>query len=155
MKTYINKFILSGWGLYIISLIIPWSEAPFGGWLPGVFWQGMNFFPLYHLVTIQEFKIIYIGAYTLSISVIIMFVSPLLLFLLNKTASKYYGYTIIVGFLLALFSFCFELFYPKQLPYITFLLLIGYCVYISSFGVLSIGFIKRMSYINKGANKGV
>lgn len=147
MKTYTNKLILSGWALYIISLIIPWSEALFGGWLPGGFWQGMNFFPFYYLVTIQEFKIIYIGAYALSISVIIMFISPLLLFLLNRTASKYYGYTIIVGFLSAFFSFCFEIFYPKELPYITFLFLLGYCVCVSSFGVLSIGFIKQISYL--------
>ena len=90
MKTYTNKLILSGWALYIISLVIPWSEALFGGWLPGGFWQGMNFFPFYYLVTIQEFKIIYIGAYALSLSIIIMFISPLLLCLLNKKTMSFH-----------------------------------------------------------------
>ena len=149
MKIYINKLILSGWALYIISLVIPWSDAPFSGQLPGWFWQGINFFPFYYLVTFTEAKIAYIGAYTGSLSIIIMFISPLLLFLLNRTASKYYGYIIIVGFLLAFFSFCFEIFYSNQSSTLSLLLLFGYCVYVSSFGVLSIGFIKQISYIRK------
>ena len=141
MKTYTNKFILSGWALYIISLIMPWSEALFsGGWLSGGFSQGISFFPLYYLVTIQEFEIIYVGAYALSLSVVIMLISPLLLLLLNWTATKYYGYISMVGFLLAIFSLCFEIFYTKNT---SLLFLFGHCVYVTSFGVLSIGFIKH------------
>ena len=147
MKIYTNKLILSGWALYIISLIIPWSEAPFGGWLLGGFWQGMNFFPFYYLITFQEAKIEHIGSYTLSLSVIIMFISPLLLFLLNWTAHKYYTYIIIAGLLLAFFSLCFELFYPKELSYLILYFIFGHCIYVSSFGVLSIGFIKQITYI--------
>jgi hypothetical protein len=147
MKIHMNRFILFGWILYIVSLTIPWSEAPFGGWLSGGFWQGMNLFPFYYLVTFQEANLQHIGSYTLSLSVIIMFLSPLLLFLLNRTANKYYGHIIVAGFFLAVFSFCFELFYPKELPYITLLFVSGYCVYISSFGVLSIGFVKQKAQI--------
>jgi len=147
MRAYTNKFILSGWAFYIVSLFIPWSAALFGGWMLGWFWQGMNFFPFFYLVTFQEAKIDHIGSYTLSLSIIIMLVSPVLLFLLNWTANKYYAYIIIVGLFLAIFSLCFELFYPKSLPYITLLFLFGYGVYISSYGVLSIGFIKQLSYI--------
>jgi len=152
MKIYTNKLIYTGWALYIISLIIPWSDKPFSGWLLGWFWQGINFFPFYRLVTFQEAKIDHIGAYTLFLSVIIMFISPLLLILLNRSASKYYGYIIEAGFILAISSFCAVFIYLKPIPSPILLFLFGYCVYVSSFGVLSIGFVKQISYLKHRNN---
>jgi hypothetical protein len=73
-----------------------------------------------------------------------MLMSPLLLFLLNRTESKNYGYIVIMGFLLALYSFCSLFFESEPLHRPTPLFIFGYCVYVSSFGVLTYGFMKQI-----------
>lgn len=145
--TYINKLIYAGWLLYIISLVIPWSGRPFGGWLSGWFWQVVYFFPFFRFVTLQEANIEHIGAYALSLSVIIMFVSPLLLILLNRRPRKYYGYVIWIGFVLAVFSLCAVIFGPNAIPSPFWLFMLGYSIYVGSFAVLSIGFGKQTSFL--------
>ncbi len=149
MKTYANKLIYTGWVLYIISLIVPWSGRPFGGWLSGWFWQGISFFPFYRLVTFQEAKIGYIGAYTLSLSIIIMFASPILLILANRRASKYYVYLVEAGFVLAISSFFGMFVYFEPIPSPILLFVFGYCIYVGAFGVLSLGFARQISCLTR------
>ena len=147
MKIRTNKLIYTGWALYVISLVIPWSGKLFGGWLYGWFWQGSNFFPFFYYLIFQDGTVNELRAIPFVISIIIMFMSPILLVSVNKGASSFYGYIPVIGLGLAIISSYFVFFRPGQIPSPILLYAFGYCIYAISFGVLSIGFYKQMSYL--------
>ena len=141
MKLKINIFIFLGWLLCNVALFVPWMATLFGGdWLSGWFWIVLNLHPFFFLVTFQEAKFEYIGSYLFSMSVIIMFVSPLLLYIVNRTYNRMYARIIVVGSLLAFASLFTVLLVPMQSPlpgsYI------GYFLYVCAYALLALGFVK-------------
>lgn len=142
MEKYLNRWILTGWGLFILSVFVPWSTMLYGKPMAGWFWMVMDFFPFYYVVTLTEIKAEHISSYLLSLSIIFMVTSPLLLYLLNRTYNKWYAYPGIVCLPLAIGGFVFEFFVPKQLPppdSVT-----GYLLYVCACALLAVGFVKQM-----------
>lgn len=141
MGRYINNWIVSGWVLGNVALSVPWMTSFGGDWLPGWIWVWADLFPFYFLVTFQEAKIEHIESYLFSMSVIIMFVSPLLLYALNRTYNKLYARIILAGFMLALVAFAIVLFVPSQAKLLD--LPFGYFLYACAYALLALGFVKQ------------
>jgi hypothetical protein len=136
-----NKLIISGWGLYLVSLVMPWSEAPFSGWIGGWWWQVIDLVKFFDLVSLYEFSVQAVAGFLAVVAAGIMWLSPLLLHLLNKDVKKLYGHLTVAAFVLALLSVLAKFYYMATSPQaIPGLYILGNLVWLASFGLLAVGF---------------
>jgi hypothetical protein len=144
-----NKYILSGWALYLASMIVPWSDKPFGGWLYGWFWQMTDFFPFFRLITLEQFGWLELSSTMAIIAGMTMWLSPMFLYLLNKGVIEIFAFVPLWSLVLALASGAIKIaFIADYDPPLGILYVFGNLLWIASFWMLYTGFTKQIS-LNK------
>ncbi len=145
-----NSMIYAAWFLYLVSLIMPWSDRPFSGWLGGWLWQLTDLFPFIHLITAQHAGAKEIAS-TLAITAgLNMWLSPLLLYALNRGAKHRYAYIPLFGFACACLAFGLKIYYMKnEFEPIQGLYIVGNLVWMASFMLLSAGFTQHLKSLKQ------
>ena len=131
------------------SIFLPWSVKPIGGWLFGWFWQMADFFPFFRLVTLEQFSWLEVSSTMAIIAGMTMWISPLFLYLLNKGVIEISGFVPLLSFILALASGAIKIgFITDHDPPLGILYVFGNLLWIASFWLLYLGFMKRIG-VNK------
>lgn len=144
----IHKLIIIGWIVYIAAFFIPWSVKPFGGWLPGWFWLVIDVAPFSQLLSTLQFGLKELASTAAILAGFMMLGSPLFLYLINKGYYGWHQYVPLFAFIFAALSACFKIYYfTETLQGISFLIIFGNAVWVTSFGLVWKGFQLQLQYI--------
>lgn len=143
-----DKLIYSGWGLYLVSLVMPWSARPFSGWLPGGFWQLIDLPPFLYALMMKQSGLKEIAATLAIMAGLIMWMSPLILYFLKRGTRGIYAYLPVVALIFAFLASGIKIYYyAATFSPLAFLYVLGNMVWVVSFALLCSGFIRQIAYI--------